>query len=134
MIRQFKSKQFVAFLITGGVAAGVNFSSRILYSNWVDFSIAIVLAYITGMVTAFVLAKAFVFKDSKKALHHSVAYFILVNLVAVAQTWIISMGLYYYLLPMLGIVSFSQDIAHAVGVVVPVFTSYLGHKNFSFKA
>lgn len=134
MIRQFKSKQFIIFLIAGGIAASVNFFSRIIYSNWVDFSTAIVLAYITGMVTAFILAKAFVFKASKKALHHSAIYFVLVNLVAVAQTWLISMGLYYYLLPMVGVVSFSQDIAHAVGVVVPVFTSYLGHKHFSFKA
>lgn len=134
MIHQFKSKQFIAFLITGGFAAGVNFCSRIIYSNWVDFSTAIVLAYITGMATAFILAKAFVFKDSKKVLHNSIVYFVLVNLVAVAQTILISMGLYYYLLPMVGIESFSQDIAHAVGVVVPVFTSYLGHKNFSFKA
>lgn len=134
MIDQFKSKQFIVFLITGGIAAGINFCSRILYSNWVDFSTAIVLAYITGMVTAFVLARAFVFKESKKALHHSAVYFVLVNLVAVAQTWLISMGLCYYLLPMIGVVSFSQDIAHAIGVAVPVFTSYLGHKHFSFKA
>lgn len=133
MIDHFKSKQFVAFLITGGIAAGVNFFSRILYSNWVDFSTAIVMAYITGMVTAFVLAKIFVFKRSKRALHQSALYFVLVNLIAMAQTWLISMGLYYYLFPAVGVVSFSQDIAHAVGVVVPVFTSYLGHKHFSFK-
>ena len=63
MIGAFKSRQFVMFLITGGLAAAVNFGSRILYNQWMGFSAAIVLAYITGMVTAFVLARIFVFQD-----------------------------------------------------------------------
>jgi len=29
---------------------------------------------------------------------------------------------------------FIPEIAHAVGVAVPVFTSYLGHKHWSFKS
>lgn len=133
MLSQFKSKQFLAFLITGGLAAVVNFGSRIIYSEWLDFSSAIVLAYVTGMVTAFVLARVFVFKTSQRSLHHSAIYFVLVNLVAVAQTWLISMGLNYYALPYLGITAYSEDIAHGIGVLVPVFTSYLGHKHLSFK-
>lgn len=133
MISQFKSKQFLAFLFTGGIAATVNFFSRILYSQWVDFSTAIIFAYITGMITAFILAKLFVFTESKQALHHSIMYFVLINLVAVAQTWLISMGLFYYVMPMVGITQYSQDLAHAAGVVFPVFTSYLGHKHLSFR-
>ena len=86
MIGAFKSRQFVMFLITGGLAAAVNFGSRILYNQWMGFSASIVLAYITGMITAFVLARVFVFQDSQRALHHSAFYFTLVNLVAVAQT------------------------------------------------
>lgn len=98
-----------------------------------DFSIAIVLAYITGMITAFVLAKLFVFKRSHQSLHRSALFFVLVNLVAVAQTWLISMGLAAYALPALGVTKFVREIAHAVGVAVPVFTSYIGHKHWSFR-
>lgn len=133
MIKQFASRQFLAFLITGGIAAVVNFGSRIVYSNWVDFSTAVILAYITGMLTAFTLAKIFVFSDSQQAIHHSAFYFTLVNLAAIAQTWLISMGLAYYLLPMMGITRFVEEFSHAVGIMVPVFTSYLGHKHLSFK-
>ena len=103
MIGAFKSRQFVMFLVTGGLAAAVNFGSRILYNQWMGFSAAIVLAYITGMVTAFVLARIFVFQDSQRALHQSALYFVLVNLVAVAQTWIISLLLADYVLPSLGV-------------------------------
>ena len=133
MIRHFLSRQFLVFLLTGGTAAAVNFGSRILYSRWLDFSAAVIVAYITGMVTAFVLAKLFVFKDSKQAVHRSIVFFILVNLVAVLQTWAISMGLAYYLLPAMGVSAFVPEIAHAVGVAVPVFTSYIGHKRWSFR-
>ena len=134
MIGAFKSRQFVMFLITGGLAAAVNFGSRILYNQWMGFSAAIVLAYITGMITAFVLARIFVFQDSQRALHQSALYFVLVNLVAVAQTWIISLLLADHVLPSLGVQRFVHESAHAVGVVVPVFSSYLGHKHLSFKS
>jgi putative flippase GtrA len=119
--------------VTGGLAAAVNFGSRIVYNQWVNFSIAVVLAYLTGMVTAFALARYFVFTESNQSMQRSALWFVVVNIVAVIQTWVISMLLAYYLLPRMGFTQFISEIAHAVGVVVPVFTSYLGHKRFSFK-
>lgn len=133
MIKLFMTRQFLVFLLTGGTAAVINFCSRIVYNLWMDFSSAVILAYITGMITAFILAKLFVFKESQQSVHHSAVFFVLVNLVAILQTWAISMGLAYYLLPSLGVTLFVQEIAHAVGVAVPVFTSYLGHKHWSFR-
>ena len=133
MIGHFLSRQFLGFVLTGGIAAAVNFGSRILYNQWMDFSPAVVLAYLTGMVTAFILAKVFVFTRSRQSLQRSASFFVLVNLIAVAQTWLISMGLAFYLLPKLGVGQYVLEIAHAVGVAVPVFTSYLGHKRWSFR-
>jgi len=71
VIKQFLSHQFLLFLITGGTAAAVNFFSRILYSLWLPFSVAVVLAYLTGMITAFILAKLFVFKNSQQSMQRS---------------------------------------------------------------
>ncbi|AMT91466.1 hypothetical protein AYO71_22320 [Pseudomonas koreensis] len=123
----------MVFLITGGTAAAVNFCSRIIYNLWLSFSLSVVVAYLTGMITAFVLAKLFVFKESQQSVRRSILFFTLVNLVAVLQTWLISMGLAYYLLPSLGVTLFVKEISHAIGVVIPVFTSYFGHKRWSFK-
>jgi putative flippase GtrA len=133
VIQQFLSKQFILFLVTGGTAALVNFGSRIVYNQWVSFSVAIFLAYLTGMVTAFLLARWLVFKQSQQSFARSALLFCAVNVLAVLQTWLISMGLAIYALPYWGITRFVSEIAHAVGVVVPVFTSYLGHKHFSFR-
>lgn len=132
MLAQFRSRQFVAFLATGGLAALANFAARIVLDRWMAFSWAVVLAYGVGMVTAFLLARAFVFRGSRQPVHRSAGFFVLVNLVAVAQTWAVSMLLARWLLPTLGVTHFVPEIAHAVGVAVPVFTSYLGHKRWSF--
>lgn len=133
MIKQFMSKQFLVFLLTGGTAAAVNFGSRVIYSLFLSFSSAVILAYVTGMITAFILAKLFVFTESQQSVQRSAMFFLLVNLVAVFQTWVISMGLALYVLPALGVTVFVYEIAHAVGVLVPVFTSYIGHKRWSFR-
>lgn len=121
-------------MITGGIAALVNFSSRILYSQSISFSSSIILAYLTGMVTAFLLAKIFVFKESTQSLHKSIIFFCLVNGLAIIQTWLVSMALFYYILPFFNIQIFTHEIAHSIGIVVPVFTSYIGHKKWSFKS
>jgi putative flippase GtrA len=133
VIRAFASRQFVLFLLTGGTAAAVNFFSRIVYNHWLDYPSSIIVAYLTGMVTAFVLARLFVFTESRQDWRHSALIFTLVNVVAVAQTWAISMGLAYYILPSAGITHYAPEIAHAAGVAFPVFTSYLGHKHWSFR-
>lgn len=133
MIQHFFSRQFVSFLITGGIAAIVNFLSRIFYNQYVSFSSSVIFAYLTGMVTAFILARIFVFKASSQSIKRSAILFSLVNVLAIAQTWFISMGLNFYLLPALGFEKYVAEIASAVGIAFPVFTSYLGHKRWSFK-
>ncbi|WP_342669623.1 hypothetical protein [Stenotrophomonas maltophilia] len=57
----------------------------------------------------------------------------LVNLFAVAQTWLVSTLLAYHLLPWLGVDLLRLEIAHVVGVSVPVVSSYFGHKYLSFR-
>jgi putative flippase GtrA len=131
--RKLASPQFLKFLLAGGVAAVVNFGSRIVFNHWMPFSTAIVVAYIAGMITAFVLTKLFVFTESERPTWQSAVFFTLVNVVAVLQTWAVSVALAYYVLPWLGITWHPKEIAHFVGVVVPVFTSYIGHKKLTFK-
>lgn len=132
--RLFTSKEFLLFIVVGGFAALVNFLSRILYSEYVGFSFAIVFAYITGMITAFILNKIFVFEESSNSTGHEIFYFTLVNLAAILQTWLVSMALYHYVLMWLEVERYTMEIAHMAGVLVPVFSSYVGHKYLTFKS
>lgn len=132
--RRGDRREFALFLITGGFAALVNVVSRIGFSRVVRFELAVLLAYGIGMLTAYVLARRFVFLDSRTSVRRSLAGFALVNLVAVLQTWLVSVGLRNWLLPLLGIVVARDLIAHGAGVLVPVLSSYFGHKHISFRA
>lgn len=125
--------RFFKFLAVGGFAAAVNFASRILFNLWVSYAIAIVLAYVLGMCTAFCLNRLFVFRTSSSPLHHQISWFIVVNLLAVAQTLAISLLLARWLLPSIGWTWQVELCAHAVGVALPVVTSYIGHKHLSFR-
>jgi putative flippase GtrA len=133
MIRQFFSKQFVLFLLVGGTAAAVNLGSRVVYSLWLGFSWAVIFAYVSGMLTAFLLDRQFVFKKGKHSLRRSALYFVLVNLAGMAQTWGVSMWLAGSLLPSLGLTQNVEALAHLVGVGVPAFTSFLGHRYLTFR-
>lgn len=133
MIAEFKSKQFISFLFAGGFAAVINFGSRFIYNEFVSYGSAVILAYITGMITAFVLTKLFVFEKSAHSTKKEFFYFTLVNIVAIIQTYIISVGFVQYVFPMIGFEFYPEAIAHAMGVVFPVFTSFIGHKYFSFR-
>ena len=64
MIKQFQSKEFLKFLLVGGIAAIANFLSRILFSVYTNLFIAVTFAYLTGMVIAYCLNKLFVFNDN----------------------------------------------------------------------
>ena len=133
-MKNASGRQFLLFVLTGGAAALVNVFSRVGFSLVLRFELAVLVAYAVGMVTAYILARRYVFTDSGQSVRRSFAAFALVNLIAVLQTWLVSIGLRHLLLPIIGAVALVDLIAHGVGVIVPVFTSYLGHKHVSFRA
>lgn len=125
--------QFLRFTLAGGVAAAANYGSRFVFSAWVSFPVAIVLAYLVGMATAFVLMRQHVFDGRGKPVGRQVLWFTIVNLLAVIQTLIISLLLAHWLLPAIGVEQHVEAIAHFFGVIFPIWTSYLGHRYGTFK-
>jgi putative flippase GtrA len=132
MIRHFLKREFLVFLCIGGLAAAINFLSRLVYNQWIDFSAAVILGYLTGMVVAFVLMRVFVFPKSSQSVRRSIVFFVMVNSVGMLQTFAVTMGI-YYLLPLIGFNRGVSEIAHGIGIAAPIFSSYIGHKRFSFK-
>ena len=128
-----ENRRIQLFILTGGIAALVNIGSRFLLNLVMSYRSAIVLAYIVGMITAFFLFKFFVFeaKSSRKTVRE-VVFFLAINLLALLQTYLISIALAEYLFPFCKWTFFPKDIAHVIGVMVPIFTSYLGHKYYTF--
>jgi putative flippase GtrA len=126
------SRQLILFLVAGGFAALANFGSRIALSHVMPYVPAILAAYLIGITTAFLLNRAFVFTGAANPVVQQAWRFAVVNAAALVQTVLISLLFARLLLPALGIEAHAETIAHGFGVIIPVFTSYLGHKHYSF--
>lgn len=128
------SGRFVRFLLTGGVAALVNLGSRYLLNAFMNFEAAVAVAYLAGVVTAYVLAKIFVFDKSGSAVATEFRRFVIVNVVSFAVVWGVSVGLAIYFFPAVRFRWHAEAIAHFIGVLSPAVVSYFAHKHYTFRA
>jgi len=127
------STEFIRFLLTGGVAATVNLASRYFLNAVILFEIAVPVAYILGMITAYVLARLFVFQASGRSVASEFKRFAIVNVFSLGLVWTMSVVLALYLFPAVGFGWHAEDIAHFIGVSVPAAVSYAGHRTYTFK-
>lgn len=128
------SARLVRFILASGLAALINFASRIAFSLVVPYPAAIVLAFCAGLSSAFVLNRLFVFGQPGIPLRQQMFWFTAVNLFALAQTLAVSLLLQRLVFPAAGFAWHSEEIAHAVGILVPIVSSYFGHKKLSFRS
>jgi len=129
------NRQFIYFLLTGGIAAGLNWGSRFLFSEIFSFETAVVLAFIVGLLSGFILMRVFVFDGTNKPVVPQIGKYLAVNLFALLQTLAISLLFVRWVLPAVGVLDAAkaEAIGHLVGVLVPVITSYFGHKLLTFR-
>ncbi|WP_240782377.1 GtrA family protein [Roseococcus sp. SYP-B2431] len=131
-MRALLGHEFVRFVLTGGTAAAVNIGARMLLSLAMPYEAAVAVAYLIGMATAYLLARRFVFAASGGSMAGEFWRFALVNLIALAQVWLVSVGLARLVFPAIGFTFHAETVAHVIGVLSPIGTSYIGHRRFSF--
>jgi len=121
------------FLALGGLAAAVNLVMRALLQPLLGFELAVAVAYICGMIVAYVLFRAFVFGASSRSIASEAWRFTIVNLVSMALVWVISVGLARIVFPALAFTWHADDIAHVAGLLSPALTSWIGHRRYTFR-
>ncbi len=126
-------KQILKFLIAGGAAALANIGTRVIFSNFFSYEVSILLSFCVGLTSGFILMKEYVFDLSSNSLTTQVLKYVLVNLAALLQTFLISIYLNNFLLLYFYNTNFTETTAHSIGVIFPVFTSYFAHRIFTFK-
>lgn len=130
--RREEGRRFAGFVVTGGLAAVANLAARWLLSHTMPYAPAVTLAYLVGMATAYLLARAYVFKPAGHRRAGEVARFAMVNAVSFLVVLGVSVGLADWLLPAIGWRWHAAEVAHLLGVMSPVALSYYAHKHFSF--
>jgi putative flippase GtrA len=127
------SPQFARFLVVGGVALLCHWLSRFVFNWFVDYAVAIVLAYLVGMLVAFVLNKIYVFPYSERSLNFEIFFFFLVNVAAFPAVWVVA-----YLLGEWVLINYmprqpALALAHGLAITLPVFANYALHKLVTFR-
>lgn len=120
------------YLVLGGLAAGVNWGSRFAWNQIMPFAAAVIVAYVTGMVTAFILFRVFVFPESQAPLARQIRNFVLVNMVGASLTWLLSIWLVEHLFPSIGFRFYPEAVGHALAIAAPTITSWFGHRYLTF--
>jgi putative flippase GtrA len=125
--------QFWRFLLAGGAAAAANYGSRFLFSLWVPYEPAIVLAFFVGLSVGFLLMRGFVFDARHGELVPQVIKYVAINFLALLQTLVVSIALARWLLPRIGLSAQAHSLGHLAGVLVPIVSSYFGHRLATFR-
>lgn len=123
---------FYRFIFAGGVAAVANIMARIALSQIMSYGLAVIVAYLIGMSTAYMLMRIFVFERSGNSMSQEYARFSLVNVFGLIQVWIVSEGLFQWFFPMIGFDWHAETVAHTIAVLSPIAASYFGHRFFTF--
>jgi putative flippase GtrA len=84
-------------------------------------------------VTAYTLAKIFIFERSGHGISTEFQRFVFVNVISLAVVWCVSVGLAIYLFPWVGFRWHADTVAHVIGVASPAVFSYYGHKHYTFR-
>lgn len=124
--------EFIYFLGLGGLAAATNLVVRYLLNFVMPFEIAVVLAYIAGMVVAFFLFGKLLFDRSEGSLTRRVIRFTQVNILGAALAWVVSVVMARFILPSIGWTFHPLEVAHFFGVATPALSSYVLHKRYTF--
>ena len=127
------SSRFIKFVAVGGLSAALNILLRVIFNFQFSYDTSIVLSFIAALTFAFILNRYFVFQAASGGAFGQWMRFTLVNLLALIQVWAISVGLARHAFPFLNFTWHAELIAHTIGVLSPVITSYYGHKFFTFR-
>ena len=133
LISLYVSEQFGRFLIAGGIALLLNWVSRFVFNQYVDYGPAIVMAYAVGILVAFVLNKLFVFPYGDRPVNAELFFFFLFNIVAFPFVWIAAYVLGEWLLPRWLPSSAALALGHGIALTLPVFVNFFLHKFVTFR-
>lgn len=123
---------FARFLVAGGLAALANFASRLLLQPYAGFKVAVVLAYLVGFTTAFLLNRAFVFPKSGKPMRVEIAWFFLFNLLAFPVVVVSAILLRDFVFVRFLPHALAETVAHGVAILIPVAFNFAAHRLVTF--
>ncbi|MGD0036170.1 MAG: GtrA family protein [Bacteroidota bacterium] len=137
LFKKIFNHEFLRFLISGGIAAGANFFSRIEFEKYFSFIFSVALGYAMGTVVSFFLNKYFTFKSHEEYPATQFIKFVIVAPLAVGLGSLIA----YILIILFDILQFGKiigvdylkSLAHLGSIGATTIYNYLIMKYYCFK-
>jgi putative flippase GtrA len=130
--------EFLRFLATGSIAALSNMAAVWALQLVMPLLPAAILGYLVGMVIAFILFQRVMFNTpglvlTRPILARRIFRFTIVNMLGLCLSVATTMALARAILPAIHWTLLPDRIANLVGVAVPAFSSYFGHKFWTYR-
>jgi len=133
IIALYFSQQFARFLVVGGIAVVLHWLSRFAFNAFMSYGWAIVLAYLVGILVAFVLNRAYVFPYSERSVEAEMFFFFLINIGAFPFVWVAAYVLGEWLFPAYMSQQAALALGHGIAILLPVFVNFALHKFITFQ-
>lgn len=133
-LKAFSTTQVFRFLIAGTFAAFVNWVARIALSVFLPFEASILLAYVIGMSTGYVLYARYVYVDrqTRSDTWRSVGVFLIVNVLSAGLVLGLSVMFLSGLSALFPIIT-AQALAHGFAMVLGAVANYCAHSRITFR-
>jgi putative flippase GtrA len=130
--------EFLRFLATGSIAAFSNMAAVAAFRLLMPLLPAAILGYIIGMVIAFILFQRVMFNTpglvlTRPILARRIFRFTVVNMVGLCLSVATTMTFAEIVLPAVRWTFMPVTVANFFGVAVPAFSSYFGHKFWTYR-
>lgn len=126
------SSQALGFVLVGVIAGLANVLLRIAFNLVVPYEVAIALAFLVALTVAFALNRSRIFRATEGRVVSQYVRFAIVNLLALLQVWTLSMVLANLVFPQIGMTWHPETVAHTIGVLSPVVSSFFAYKYYVF--
>jgi putative flippase GtrA len=140
-IRLFASKQFLVFLLVGGTAALVNFSSgalvRLYRTSYSAYVASVTLGFMLGTMVSFVLNRRFTFRASDEAVAPQAFRFVVVALGSVVVSVVVA-SVVLWAWELAGSIALTraevESLGHVSAIGVCTVYNFLAMKFFAFRS
>lgn len=132
----FISKQFLRFLLVGGIAALANFLSRFAFQIIFPYTMSVALAFSLGTVISFIMNRSYTFAAYDEKAMIQFIKFILIAVVGIALAAAIAwICMAIYRISRIDLVNEKQmeSLGHIIAIFLVTFYNFLAMKYFSFK-
>lgn len=134
--RNVFSSELAKFLIVGALSAIVNFYGRMLFRFFLPFTVSVLIGYLMGTISSFLLNKNFTFKAFDENPYIQFAKFLAVTpssilLGVFVASFIVRILLYQTLINVH--VNWIESLGHLMAIGVTTIYNYLAIKFFCFR-